>query len=103
MKSKFIILFVSLFWGPFNAYSATIKTTNSDYVAAFSEKDLDRAISYVSDGDKAAFNQIIESGRVFLLKAGMKVYVVDSTWTGKVKIRLQGKTIEIWTVKEALR
>jgi hypothetical protein len=40
---------------------------------------------------------------VFELKEGLKVYVVDTKlFSGKVKIRPVGETVEVWTVLEAV-
>lgn len=80
------------------------KITKGGYVASLYEKYLDKAIGYVSAGDKVAFQKIIDSKLVFILKAGVSVYVVDTKlFSGKIKIRPVGSTTEVWTVFEAVK
>lgn len=80
-----------------------VKTTKSGYWASVSEELLDKAMDYAVAKDYVAIQKLLNSKLVFELKAGLKVYVVDyQLFSGKVKIRPVGETIELWTVKEAI-
>jgi hypothetical protein len=80
------------------------KTTASGYLASTSEELLDKAISYLVDKDNVALQKILDTGLVFELKGGLSVYVVNTKmFSGKVKIRPVGETVEIWTLIEAIK
>lgn len=80
-----------------------IRTTKAGYLASVSEELLDKAIEYAVAKDHVALQKLLNSKLVFELKAGLKVYVVDSKFfSGKVKIRPVGETVEVWTVLEAV-
>ena len=49
-----------------------------------------------------ALQKLLDAGVVIWLKEGIKVQIVDSTWTGKIKIRPKGELVEVWTVMEAV-
>lgn len=77
--------------------------TKSGNVAALSEELLDKAFDYLVAKDEVAFQRLLNTGTVFFLKGGLKVQVVKmSFFGGRVKVRPMGKTIEFWTVTEAL-
>ncbi len=78
------------------------KTTKDGYIAAVSEESLDKAIDLMAANDYEALQKLMDSGLVFWLKSGLRVQIVDSTWTGKIKIRPKGTLIEVWTVMEAV-
>jgi len=77
--------------------------TNSGYVACLKEGLLDQIIQAANRKDKNAWNYLLKHG-CFFLKAGLPVTILDTTWTGKAKIRVYvgNKAIEVWTVKEAI-
>lgn len=79
------------------------RTTKSGYLASPSEQLLDKAIQYISVKDYVAVQKLLDTKMVIMLKGGLRVYVVDSKiFSGKIKIRPVGQTIEIWTVTEAV-
>lgn len=79
------------------------RITKSGYLASISEELLDKAIEYVVANDHAALQKILETKLVFMLKGGLKVYIVDTKiFSGKVKIRPVGETVEVWTLIEAV-
>jgi len=50
-----------------------------------------------------ALQKLMDSNMVFMLKGGLKVYIVDTKiFSGKVKIRPAGQTVEVWTLIEAV-
>jgi hypothetical protein len=58
----------------------------------------------VASGDSAAFDQLLATGQVFVLKGGLEVTVVDHEGflASVVKVRKRGTLAEIWTIREAL-
>jgi hypothetical protein len=47
--------------------------------------------------------QLMKTKRVFPLKGGIKVYLVKGgIFSGKIKIRPAGSTVELWTFREAI-
>lgn len=85
------------------AMCGELKITKKGYFASLSERDFDNAVMYVMDGDKQAVGKMISKGRVFVLKAGVGVYIVDFVFPGKVKIRPRGEQLEVWTFYEAVK
>lgn len=79
--------------------------TKGGYIAAVTEELLDHATSLVVSGDKVAFAKFIESNSyVFIMRDGLNVYVEKaSLFSGKVRIRVKGMNISVWTAREALR
>lgn len=78
--------------------------TQSGYVAAVEEELLDRAIFWAGFGDGDEFERFISSSPlVFPLRGGLRVHVEKFSWCGKVRIRPEGSTISVWTVREAIR
>ncbi|MFZ2397451.1 MAG: hypothetical protein WAW31_02060 [Smithella sp.] len=85
-------------------FAQDTRRTISGYLASSDEKLLDKAIQYVAAKDHVALQKIMDTNLVFMLKGGLKVYIVDTKiFSGKVKIRPVGETIELWTAIEAVR
>lgn len=110
-KNIIIITFIFLFIFIGNncglAASDDIWYTKSGYIASVSEELLDKAIGYVAVKDNAAFQKLLDTKSVFLLKGGLRVYEIERSFTGKIKlgkikVRPVGETIELWTLYEAL-
>ena len=79
------------------------RITKSGYLASVSEELLDKAIEYAVAKDNVALQKLMDSKMVFMLKGGLKVYIVDTKiFSGKVKIRPAGQTVEVWTLIEAV-
>ena len=96
-----ILLFIVI--GNNYVLAQNIRITKSGYIASASKELLDKAIEYASVKDVAAFQKLLDTKLVFVLKAGLKVYVVDTKiFSGMVKIRPVGETVEIWTLIEAI-
>jgi len=82
----------------------TVYTTQDGYIAATSEDLLDKAISYLGAKDTVALQKLMDTQMVFVLKAGMKVYITErGIFSGKIKIRPVGETFEVWTFREAAK
>ncbi len=78
--------------------------TVKGYWASTSKAKLEKLIDLLASGDYDAADLYTKlNPDVFMLKGGLKVHLVDSTWLGSlVKIRPHGQLIEVWTVKEAI-
>ena len=78
--------------------------TESGYVAAVEEHLLDRAIFWAGLGDEKEFVRFLESNPlVFPLRAGLRVRIDKFSFSDKVRIRPDGTSISVWTVREAIR
>ena len=87
-----------------NAAADDYFVTKDGYYASISEQALQKFIEYLSHDDREACNQLVKSKLVFQMKSGMKVYIVESRGIfGFIKIRPKGQTIEVWTVRSAIR
>lgn len=86
------------------ALAQSTRKTVPGYLASTSEDLLDKAIEYAVSKDYVALQKLLDSDLVFMLKGGLEVYIVKCKFfSGKVKIRPTGETIEIWTVIEAVK
>ncbi len=90
----------------------TYETNTSDgwyfikdtYIATPSEAKFDKVVEIVASGDKTAYvSYLMQNPDIIRLKKGLKVYLVEMKGWGKVKIRPEGQTIELWTYVEAIR
>jgi hypothetical protein len=77
-------------------------TTNSGYVGCVTKSAFDKYMKYAVAKDYAAVATLEKNNLCFSLKAGVTVYVEDTSW-GKVEIRPKGLTGTIWTVMEAIK
>ena len=91
-----IFLFASL------AMAGNTKTTKAGYIGAMTKANLDKVMSYISQGDDEAMNSMIKNQQAFQIKQGLKVYVESTSW-GTVELRLAGQTLTFWTVREAIK
>jgi hypothetical protein len=96
-------LFLVIFLGNGTVY-AQERYTNDGYICAMTEGYLDELLSYLAVGDKTAADQMMKQGKTFMLKGGVKVYIMEyPSGSGKVKIRPAGNTGTCWTVTGALK
>lgn len=80
------------------------KITVGGYFASPSEELFDKAMTYTVQRDEVALSRLMATGLVIPLKADMPVETTDARiFSGKVKIRPRGQTIELWTVYEAVK
>ena len=85
------------------AFTQDYKTTVDGYLAAITEEYFDKVVDLVAAKDYEAIQVLVDAGVVIWLKAGLQVQIVDSNWTGAIKIRLKGTVIEVWTFREAVK
>ncbi len=104
LTNSFILLmsFLVMSYSTLDDNNQNIYTTKSGYFAAIDEESFDKMMDFIVDDDKEALQLLINRGKIFELKAGIKVYLVKSSW-GKVIIRPKGYDIRVWTVSEAIR
>ena len=76
-------------------------TTKSGYIGCVSKSSFDKYMKYAVDKDYAAAEVLLKSQQCFSLKAGVTVYLEDTSW-GKVEIRPKGSTGTVWTITEAI-
>lgn len=97
------VFFLFIVIGNNYALAQNARITKSGYLASTSEELLDKAIEYAVAKDHAALQKILDTHLVFMLKGGLRVYIVDTKiFSGKVKIRPVGETFEVWTLIEAV-
>jgi len=84
------------------AFTQDYKTTKDGYLAAINKEYFDKMTDLVAVKDYQAVQILIDAGVVIWLKEGMKVQIVESTWTGGIKIRLKGTVVKVWTYMEAV-
>lgn len=100
MKKYFFLILVLIVFQA--VFAQEYKTTKDGYLAAISEEYLDKALDLINAKDYEALQKLIDRKVVFWLKEGLKVQIVDRTWTGTIKIRPKGKLVEVWTFAEAV-
>ncbi len=76
----------------------------ADYMACVSEDLFDQLMSAITKNDRRAADYLLEHGCI-ITKAGMPVSVIDTTWTGRAKVRAYAgdDSIILWTVIEAIQ
>jgi hypothetical protein len=76
------------------------------YLGCVDKADWDKMVTYRSQNDEAAFTSAgtlgLAAGIMTMFKKGEVVFLMDSTWTGSVQLRREGKTTTYWTAKEAI-
>jgi len=71
---------------------------NAGQIAAVSDAYLDEAYGYLVDDDPDELQRLLDAGVVYMMVQGIRVYVLDTMiWRGRVKIRVEGTKIELWT------
>lgn len=83
--------------------NGNIYITKSGYLATYEKENLEKLIRYINHNDNAAVNQLIYNGEAFELPSGQEADLMESEFSGKVKIRIKGETNEIWTVIDAIK
>ena len=79
-------------------------TTVDGYLASPSKELLEKAIKYCGQKDEAALKQLMDSGLVIFLKANVEVEIMETKiFSGLVKIRPRGSTLELWVPIEAVK
>ena len=103
----FGLLVVFLIWtaissGRRSGTSASLRTTNSGYMACATEAELERLIKFSAEGDQAAVERAARSSSCTPLRPGLSVYISESSSSGKVCVRPLGQISCVWTLREAI-
>ena len=75
--------------------------TVDGYFIAATEPLLDQVVRFSTHRDTEAIMRLVNAGRVIMVKGGVPVHI-EGARLGKLKIRLPGATIPVWTVQEAV-
>jgi len=103
MKKLLALALIGVFLCCTPLMALELQYTKSGYLASVSEELLHKAVSYAVAKDEAALQKLLDTQYVFWLKAGVPVYVEDiKVFSGTVKIRPKGETVEVWTLYEAV-
>lgn len=96
MKKFFIALVFIISSTAINAESLSGK-----YQACLTEELLDQLVRASARNDANAWKYLMANGCI-TPKAGIPVSLIDTTWSGKVKVRayLNDASLELWTVRE---
>lgn len=100
MKLITITITLLLFLSTTNSLAgSTTCITKDNYIASISEDLFDRAFSFAIQKDLVALQQLLDTKLVFILRAGIPVFIEKSKiFSGKVLIRPKGSsTIFVWT------
>ncbi|MBI2472054.1 MAG: hypothetical protein HYV59_12570 [Planctomycetes bacterium] len=76
--------------------------TKGEHFVAISKEIFGKAQDYKIAKDLGALDELSATGKIFYLRPGTEVYRLDVTFTGLVKIRAKGTTIELWTYREEI-
>ena len=80
----------------------TVYVTKKDYPMALTKEDLDIFHQSILNDDAAVFLKLRQEGRAWLSREGVQVYIVETEESGKIKIKPQNASQEIWTLQQAL-
>ena len=80
----------------------TVYITKKDYPMALTKEDLEMFHQSILNDDAAVFLKLRQEGKAWMSRAGVQVYIIETEDSGKVKIKPQNATQEIWTLQEAL-
>lgn len=84
---------------PFEGSHATI----GGHPACMTREQLGRIIQFLAQKDSVAFDKMIANGSCVVLKPQVWVFIMEGTPTSEiVKIRPQGQTDGMWTVRQAI-
>ena len=97
MKKSLIALVTLLF--SLNAFALS-GTTNDGYFACQTEEWFDDLMSFVTAKDMDSIEAYRSANKCIILKSGLRVTILDTTWTGKIQFAFKG--IKMWTVSEAI-
>ncbi len=81
---------------------ANAATTKGGHAACLTKQWYEDMIQFVAQGDRASFNAYIEARRCVVVKAGLRVSVVEwpGMFGGTAAFVYQG--VKLWTAREAL-
>lgn len=83
------------------SFPAAADSFKGERIACLSEDLFDQALTAAAQKDERAWAYLMKNGCV-IPRAGIKVSILDSTWTGKVKVRayIGERAWTLWTTIE---
>lgn len=102
MKKAIYLSLITFLLFSVSAIAQTVYTAKKGSGVAFSEISYDKMMSAIVDNDKQYLQVLIDNQEMMILGKDVQVYLVKSSW-GKVKLRIKGTDVHIWTVAEAIR
>ncbi len=95
MKRRRILLILALLIGL--SGSANAATLKGGQLCCITEQDFDELLEMAARGDRPGVDHLVNSGRCFISKEGIRISVLKSSW-GKVKLRayVKGGTLVFW-------
>ena len=103
-----VVLFCFVFLINYLAFAQELKTiSGNSYVGCTNKKYYNKLVDYAVQNDDVAFKKALMAGVLAgictMFKSGEKVYITDTSFfSGLVKVRRPGETIEYWTAIEAV-
>jgi hypothetical protein len=97
-----LITIIAMFGVSSNVSAQTEYKTVDGYAACISKKYIDDFVTYATQKDLDAMQQLLDAGLCISMAAGISVYVMDTT-LGLVEFRLKGDTQTFWTVREGVK
>jgi len=92
---------------PPKAADGTYGIRGGSYVGCTDREQYKKLIHYGNSKDFEAFARAMSLGRLngthTAFKNGERVHLVDATWTGLIRVRRRGETIEYWTASGAIK
>ena len=100
MKTVLMMLALALSFPTANA-STIIKGSR----ACIDEEHFDQQVRAKNDNDGQGLTYLFKNGYCIIINGDYPVSVIDSTWSGKVKVRLYttGEPVEFWTYFESVK
>jgi hypothetical protein len=85
-----------------------MRISGDSRIGCTNREDYERLVGYVAQEDEQAFKQAVGVGIVCgtttIFQAGEVVYITDTAvFSGLVKVRRKGETLEYWTNVEAVK
>jgi len=77
--------------------------TKGQYGVCRTAYEFDQLVEIILQNDTDAAWQFAYRHQCRVLKPGTQVFVMDSKWSGKVKVRPKGEPTYFWTFKDELR
>ena len=93
-------LFLAFSFGA-SSFAQDIYYTKENRVACILKSDLEKSEKYANAGDRVAWDALINQKKCTVMKAGVKVQVMDTDWS-YYEIRPMGIQSTVWTNRKSL-
>ena len=103
MKKIIILIVASFSLLSFSVYQSETYIAKKGYAFAVTEEGYNKMMDATSSGDEAYFQRLIDQSYVVILPNDLEVYLIDSSWSGSVVLRVKGKDLKLWGIRESIR